>query len=148
MKTKTYIATKATSLGLAILTKDKKRLYCKFINGKTYPVFEGGKFRTNKPVEQEAIETHPAYGDLFILDGESYTPDPWKEVVIPGGLPPGDIGVTDELVYHVGNMMEARKWLKENKGAKNADLVNTKAIDKYCEKVKVVFPDWLTNRGD
>jgi hypothetical protein len=144
---KVYQALTMVDLGLKVeVPGEKRRAYCHFTNGRSYPEFVGGKFRTTDRKIQQALESHPAYGSLFVLEGQSGEPD--VEDFTFAGIPPaGDHGITDELVYHVSNAGQAKQWLKENKGAKPADMKNIQAIDEFCAKVKVVFPDWLTNRG-
>jgi hypothetical protein len=142
---KVYQAVSATDLGLKVILKDGSKTYCHFINGTKYPTLQGGKFRTKNAKVQAALESHPAYGKLFVLEGESGEPD---AVSIPGTFPGGDIGITDELVYHVKTAGEARVWLRDNKGAKPNDIKNIQAIDEFCAKVKVVFPDWQTLRDE
>lgn len=144
MKIKVYQAINAVDLGLKVKTDDGRKVYCHFTNGRTYPTLEGGKFRTSDPQVQRALETNPAYRRMYVIEGETFIPE--AESILPGMFPAGDVGVTDELVYGVKNAGEARVWLKENKKATLNDIRNVDAIDEFCAKVKVVFPDWMTNR--
>lgn len=136
MKTKTYQAIRYLYYDIDVRTEDGRKVSCAFVNGTRYPSFTPGRFQTNDPQVAKALEDHRNFGvEYNLIDGKpSSFEDPAKKEVAPEDMP--------EMVHEVFTAQQAKEWLKENRGATNEQVKNVDAINSFCEKANVQFPDW------
>jgi hypothetical protein len=128
---KTYIAKGYTYFDITVKTEDGNHIDVCLINGKVGQLNIPAKYSTSDPLIQKAIEANPVFKEKIItLKEGKVVPEVVKEE-------------KDEKVqYGIFTAQEAKEWLKENKGATNAEVKNIAAIDIFCEKHDIGFPDW------
>lgn len=168
---KKYQAKRALKFSMDVTVEGVTR-QIEFVGGTNSPYYVKGYYITDDEKLQDAMETHPMFGDnLGFILVEEIKKDISVNPVIQGTVttnknpivenlsdqekttPPEEpvIEISEEkeeevAVQSVGgitNAQKAKEWLKKNKNATNSEVKNVNAINDFCKTVGVVFPDWV-----